>query len=47
MSILSYISRGLEFSSINHTLIYKNFESSVLNVSDFKKKYVVIDLTIY
>ena len=29
MFILSHISRGLEFSSVNHTSIYENSESKV------------------
>ena len=30
MFVLSSISRGLEFWSVNHTLIYENFELKVL-----------------
>ena len=31
MLILSFISSGLEFSSVNDTSIYENFELKVLN----------------
>ena len=38
MSILSSISRGLEFWSVNHTSIYENFESHVFKNVKFSDK---------
>ena len=38
MSILSSISRGLEFWFVNHTSIYENFESYVFKNVKFSDK---------
>ena len=45
MVILSSISNGLDFWSVNHTLIYENLESNVmfLNIQNFGMKYLIID----
>ena len=43
MLILSFISSGLEFSSVNDTSIYENFELKVLNNIKFLVKYLVTD----
>ena len=45
MFILSSISNGLDFWSVNHTLIYENLESNVMfwNIQNFGMKYLMID----
>ena len=47
MSILSSISRGLEFRSVNHTSIYENFESKLSKKNFFWMKYLIVDQMFY
>ena len=47
MFILSSVSSGLEFWSLNHTSIYENSELKVLKTLNFLVKYLGIDQMIY
>ena len=47
MFILCSISKGLEFWSVNCTLIYENSESKVVKNIFFWVKYLIIDQIIY
>ena len=47
MFILSFISSGLEFWSVNHTSIYENSELNVFKNVKFSVKYLTIDQMIY
>ena len=47
MFILSSISSGLEFWSVNHTSIYANSESKAFKNISFWMKYLITDQMIY
>ena len=47
MFILSSISSGLEFWSVNHTTIHENSETKDFEIIKFSVKYLIIDQMIY
>ena len=47
MFVLSSISAGLEFWSVNHTSTYENSESKVFKNINVWEKYLIIDQIIY
>ena len=47
MFVLSSISSGLEFWSVNHTSTYENSESKIFLKCNFSVKYLIIDQMIY
>ena len=47
MCILSSISRGLEFQSVNHTSMYETSKLKIFRSIKFLENYLVVDETIY